>query len=112
MLPLVFRHVPSLAVRDRSISQLAEEYKTSKQRRPVCGGIILNTQLDKVGGEEVAMVTRVSSIFVRLAPTQCLLVQGFSTNSWGFPKGKLEDGETTEEAAIREVRTKFLLRST
>ena len=47
--PSVFQHVPSLAVRDRSIPQLAEEYRVSKQRRPVCGGIILNKQLDKVG---------------------------------------------------------------
>ena len=49
--PLVFQHIPLLAVRDRSIPQLAEEYKVTKQRRPVCGGIVLNTQLDKVGGD-------------------------------------------------------------
>ena len=35
---------------------------------------------------------------------QCLLVQGYpSGTSWGFPKGKLEEGETDIDAAVREV---------
>ena len=44
----VFCHIPSLAVRDRTVGQLAEEYKSSKHKRPVCGGIILNEKMDKV----------------------------------------------------------------
>ena len=35
---------------------------------------------------------------------QCLLVQGYpSGTSWGFPKGKLEEGEADIDAAVREV---------
>ena len=48
----VFRHIPSLAVRDRTVGQLAEEYKSSKHKRPVCGGIILNEKMDKVSAIE------------------------------------------------------------
>lgn len=37
---------------------------------------------------------------------QCLLVQGYpASTSWGFPKGKLERGESDEDCAIREVRS-------
>ncbi len=35
---------------------------------------------------------------------QCLLVQGYpASTSWGFPKGKLEEGEDDVDAAVREV---------
>ena len=31
-------------------------------------------------------------------------MQGYpSCNSWGFPKGKLEEGEADDDAAVREV---------
>jgi mRNA-decapping enzyme subunit 2 len=76
----IFHHIPSLKVTDRPVSQLAEEYKSSKLKRPVCGGIILNEAMDK-----------------------CLLVQSYTSTTWGFPKGKKEEGETDEDAAIREV---------
>lgn len=35
-----------------------------------------------------------------------LLVQGYfaSSNSWGFPKGKVNEGERSLECAIREVQ--------
>ena len=37
-------------------------------------------------------------------PPQCVLVQGYSSGvSWGFPKGKLEEGEEDIDAAVREV---------
>ena len=40
-------------------------------------------------------------LFVSL---QCLLVQGYpASTSWGFPKGKLERGESDMDCAIREV---------
>ena len=36
--------------------------------------------------------------------TQCLLVQGYpASTSWGFPKGKLEQGEDDVDTAVREV---------
>ena len=35
---------------------------------------------------------------------QCLLVQGYpASTTWGFPKGKLEEGENDVDAAVREV---------
>lgn len=41
---------------------------------------------------------------------QCLLVQGYpASTSWGFPKGKLESGESDKDCAIREVRTASIL---
>ena len=33
----------------------------------------------------------------------CLLVHGFSSSSWGFPKGKVNQGELPHECALREV---------
>ena len=39
-----------------------------------------------------------------LYSVQCLLVQGYpASTSWGFPKGKLERGESDMDCAIREV---------
>ena len=35
---------------------------------------------------------------------QCLLVQGYpASTTWGFPKGKLEEGENDVDAAVREL---------
>lgn len=54
------------------------EYKV---KVPVCGAIILNTDLSKV-----------------------LLVRGWKSSSpWGFPKGKINQGEPETSCAIREV---------
>lgn len=40
---------------------------------------------------------------------QCLLAQGFWTkSSWGFPKGKVDEGEQPVECAIREVNCNSL----
>lgn len=37
-------------------------------------------------------------------PLQCLLVQGYlSSSSWGFPKGKAEEGENELQSAVRET---------
>jgi mutator protein MutT len=35
---------------------------------------------------------------------QVLLTQNSSNHYWGFPKGHIEKGQTSKEAAIREVR--------
>lgn len=35
---------------------------------------------------------------------QVLLVQNSSNHKWGFPKGLIDPGQTSKEAAIREVR--------
>lgn len=35
---------------------------------------------------------------------QCVLVQGYpASSSWGFPKGKMDEGEKDSDAAVREV---------
>jgi 8-oxo-dGTP diphosphatase len=41
-----------------------------------------------------------------------LLVHRPAYGDWSFPKGKLEDGETWEEAAVREVEEETGLRCT
>lgn len=33
-----------------------------------------------------------------------LVVQNSSSLNWGFPKGRIEPGQTTKEAALREVK--------
>ena len=48
---------------------------------PVCGAILLNPPL-----------------------THCLMVRGWKGNSWGFPRGKIDQGEDEVTCAIREVR--------
>jgi mRNA-decapping enzyme subunit 2 len=34
--------------------------------------------------------------------SQCLMVKSFKGNSWGFPKGKIDESETEKDCAIRE----------
>lgn len=42
----------------------------------------------------------------RCAPLQVLLVRGNkSSMGWSFPRGKVNEGETEAECAIREVRS-------
>jgi 8-oxo-dGTP pyrophosphatase MutT (NUDIX family) len=53
------------------------DYKISV---PVCGGILLNTTLDKV-----------------------ILVKTWKGNSWGFPKGKIAEDESDIDCAKREI---------
>jgi 8-oxo-dGTP diphosphatase len=45
-----------------------------------------------------------------LAPPEVLLVRHARNRGWGFPKGKVERGETAREAALREVREETGLR--
>ena len=52
-------------------------------------------------------------IILRHAPVESpevLLVRHSRSRGWGFPKGKLERGETAREAALREVREETGLR--
>ncbi|KAJ1503647.1 mRNA-decapping enzyme subunit 2 [Coelomomyces lativittatus] len=51
-----------------------------KLKVPVCGAIILNPNLDKV-----------------------LLVKGWKSKTWSFPKGKINQNEKEVDCAIREV---------
>ena len=56
-----------------------------KKRRKCCGGIILN--IDDIKG----------TIYV-------LVVLGRMSKKWGLPKGGLEEEETYEECALREIK--------
>lgn len=77
----IFSHYAPLKPKDLPIEQLIIMFKTSKARKPLRGAIILNEALDK-----------------------CLLVQGYlSSSTWGFPKGKAEDGENELQSAARET---------
>lgn len=79
----IFRHCPFL-IREsvaKDLDTLIAQWKTHKYSRPIRGAIILDQNL-----------------------TKCLLVQGYpASTSWGFPKGKLEQGENDRDSAVREV---------
>ena len=63
------------------VDVLMKEWRQFKSQVPTYGCIILDT----------------SCKF-------CLLVHGFSSsNSWSFPKGKVNEGETPQQCALREV---------
>nr|CAG4639252.1 EOG090X07NG [Daphnia magna] len=62
-------------------SRHLEQFREYKQAVPTFGAILLNEEL-----------------------THVLLVQGFwSKSSWGFPKGKVNEGEDPARCAVREV---------
>jgi len=77
----IFRRVPFLAPYVDSLDEVLEDWKSYKMAVPTYGAIILNPKLTKV-----------------------LVVQGWwSRNSWGFPKGKVNEVELPHECAVREV---------
>jgi len=55
-------------------------FRKYKQRVPTCGAVLINGEKDKI-----------------------LLVKGFNSNLWGFPKGKISKDENPMDCAIREV---------
>ncbi|KAJ1651835.1 mRNA-decapping enzyme subunit 2 [Dispira simplex] len=74
-------HCPMLQHWATEHEQAYRNFITYKLQVPVCGAIILNEQLDK-----------------------CLLVKGWSARAgWGFPRGKINQGEDEANCAIREV---------
>jgi mRNA-decapping enzyme subunit 2 len=78
----IFHHVPFLRRHEDRTEEILAEWQEYKQAVPTYGAIILNPALDKV-----------------------LLVQGFfAKSSWGFPKGKVNQEEPSEECAAREVQ--------
>ena len=77
----LFHHVPYLRPHSHRVWDIVELWREYKLGVPTHGAVILNKRMDKV-----------------------LLVQGFSTKaSWGFPKGKINQEETPEDCAAREV---------
>ncbi|OMJ71201.1 hypothetical protein SteCoe_30669 [Stentor coeruleus] len=80
--PVFVREIQNLynVLPDWNTKDLIELYESYKSHIPVRGAIILNTNMDKV-----------------------LLVTNFNGRAYSFPKGKINEDETDEACAIREV---------
>uniref|UniRef100_A0A146KZE5 m7GpppN-mRNA hydrolase n=2 Tax=Lygus hesperus TaxID=30085 RepID=A0A146KZE5_LYGHE len=78
---IVFKHVPFLHPFVEKVDKIIDEWKEYKYCVPTYGAILLNEDL-----------------------SHALLVQSYcSKSSWGFPKGKINKGESPWQCAIREV---------
>lgn len=78
----MFKHIPFLRELLPKVDDVLKEFKDYKSNVPTYGAIILDKEL-----------------------RHCLMVQGFySRNSWGFPKGKVNQKESPMVCAIREVK--------
>jgi len=76
----MFQYVPYLQEHSHRVGDILEEWREYKMGIPTCGAIIINKDADKV-----------------------LLVQPWGKQSWGFPKGKIEEDELPHVCAAREV---------
>ncbi|XP_047996235.1 m7GpppN-mRNA hydrolase [Leguminivora glycinivorella] len=77
----IFQHVPTLREHLTSLDSVLENWREYKQTVPTYGAILLDQELSHV-----------------------LLVQSYWTKaSWGFPKGKVNEGEEPWKCAAREV---------
>lgn len=76
---LLRRYYPYMAP-GLSTEQLLTQYSQYRSEIPCRGAIILNTEMNKV-----------------------VLVSNYACTVYGFPKGKINESETDEECAIREV---------
>ncbi|XP_030372380.1 mRNA-decapping enzyme subunit 2 [Scaptodrosophila lebanonensis] len=77
----LFQHIPFLNKHFGTIHQILEEWKNYKLSVPTYGAILVSEDLNF-----------------------CLLVQSyFARNSWGFPKGKINEHEDPAHCATREV---------
>ncbi|XP_069818809.1 m7GpppN-mRNA hydrolase isoform X2 [Dendropsophus ebraccatus] len=77
----VFQHCPFLLPNGEDVQRVLDEWKEYKMGVPTYGAIILDETLENV-----------------------LLVQGYLAKSgWGFPKGKVNEGEAPHDCAAREV---------
>lgn len=77
----IFQHVPELRSHVSSLDCVLEKWREYKLTVPTYGAILLDGDLSHV-----------------------LLVQSYWTKaSWGFPKGKVNEGEEPWKCAVREV---------
>lgn len=77
---LMFNHIPRLRKFLSEFDQVISNWLGYKFSIPCSGAILLDKSLDNV-----------------------LLVQGFGSKNWSFPKGKVNHDETLMNCAIREV---------
>ena len=76
----LFPHVPFLRRQAHLAGPILQEFREYKRTVPTYGVVVLNPALDQV-----------------------VLVQSYQGKSWGFPKGKVNQGEAAEACAAREV---------
>ncbi|KAL0131963.1 hypothetical protein PUN28_000022 [Cardiocondyla obscurior] len=77
----IFQHIPFLKPHVQYVDTVLEQWREYKQNVPTFGAIVLNEDMTRV-----------------------LLVQSYwARNSWGFPKGKVNEDEEPHHCAIREV---------
>ena len=77
---LIFSFSSIFSNEKNDVNQILNHYRKYKSRIPVCGGIIMNSSLSKV-----------------------LLVCSWNGNSWTFPRGKLNESESSLNCAKREI---------
>ena len=76
-----FKACPTLNQTEESITRALNLFQKYKRKVPVCGAIMLDA-----------------------AMTRCVLVKAWGKcAAWSFPKGKIDQGESKLECAIREV---------
>lgn len=78
---IIFKQCPILSPHTNEMDQHTQSFYDYKKSVPVFGAIILNKTRDKV-----------------------LLVKGWSSKMWSFPRGKVNQGETDMVCAAREVK--------
>ncbi|KAK0558707.1 mRNA-decapping enzyme subunit 2 [Tilletia horrida] len=79
---------------EMNLEKAFDDFLKYKTRVPVCGVIILDEKWEKVGIQAPGAYTALL----------CLLVKGWkSSSAWGFPKGKINQSESTRDCAVREV---------
>jgi mRNA-decapping enzyme subunit 2 len=76
-----FQHCPLLQNHLHRFDELFARFQKYLFQVPVCGTILLNRKADKV-----------------------LLVKGYGSRCWSFPKGKVNQGEQLFRCAIREAQ--------
>lgn len=76
----ILKHCPLLHTWAENHEDAFADFMKYKLQVPVCGAIILNPSLDKI-----------------------LLVKGWKSKTWSFPKGKINQNEKEVDCAIREV---------
>ena len=77
----IFPRVPFLRDHVDIVEEVIADFKDYKRSVPTFGVILLNSSLDKV-----------------------LLVQSYKRKRWGFPKGKVNEGEEGMACAGREAQ--------
>mmetsp|Transcript_3991 Transcript_3991/g.5738 ORF Transcript_3991/g.5738 Transcript_3991/m.5738 type:complete len:448 (+) Transcript_3991:131-1474(+) len=75
-----FEHVDFLRPELQNFQTHWNQFKTYLKKVPTCGAIILNPKMSKV-----------------------VMVQGWNSNVWAFPKGKVNRNEGPVQCAVREV---------